>query len=145
MSTENEAAGTGAKSARRAPRKATGSKQRAMVIDDVPEVADMLSFMLRSSGYEVVVVFSAPAALAAARKERFDVVISDIGMPGMTGYELAKGLRQLPEYRTVPLIAVTGFNDYSDRQRALHAGFNAFLMKPIDPPALMDLIAGLTD
>lgn len=131
--------------ARGARKKESARKLRALIIDDAPDVADMLSFMLRSSGYEVVVLFSGPAALAVAREERFDVVISDIGMPGMNGYDLAIGLRQLPAYRAVPLIAITGFSDYNDRQRALQAGFNAFLMKPVDPVSLVDLIGGLTD
>ncbi len=126
-------------------KKDQGRKLRALVIDDTPEVADMLSFMLRSSGYEVVAVFSAPDALAAARQERFDIVVSDIGMPGMNGYDLAIGLRRLPAYGAVPMIAVTGFSEYSDRKRALQSGFNAFLMKPIDPVSLVELIGGLTD
>ncbi|MEJ7711362.1 MAG: response regulator [Pyrinomonadaceae bacterium] len=81
-----------------------------MVIDDTPAVADMLSFMLRSSGYEVVAFSQPRIALAAARQERFDIVISDIGMPGMNGYDLAVGLRRLPAYSAVPLVAVTGFS-----------------------------------
>ena len=119
------------------------NKPRALVVDDAPDVTEMLAMLLRYAGYEVVAVSSAPAALATARSEPFDVVVSDIGMPGMNGYELAQALRTLPDYEDVPLIAVTGFAMYDDRDRALESGFNAFLTKPINPMDLIDLIKRL--
>ncbi|HKZ01851.1 MAG TPA: response regulator, partial [Pyrinomonadaceae bacterium] len=82
----------------------------------------------------------APAALAAARTRHFDVVISDIGMPGMNGYELARALRDMPDYQKVPLVAVTGYSMFDDRERSLSSGFTAHMTKPIDPRALLDLI-----
>ena len=64
-------------------------------------------------------------------------------MPGMNGYDLAIALRALPDYRDVPLIAVTGFSMYDDRGRALQSGFNAHMTKPINPMSLLDLIKSL--
>ena len=118
-------------------------KLRALVVDDAPDVTEMLAMVMRFAGYDVVTVFSANDALETARSEQFDVVVSDIGMPGMNGYELAEAIRTLPDYRGVPLIAVTGFAMYDDRDRALASGFNAFLTKPINPMDLIDLVRQL--
>ena len=73
----------------------------------------------------------------------FDVIISDIGMPEMNGYELAEALRSLPGYETVPMVAVTGYSMFDDRNRSLTAGFNEHVTKPIDPRAFLDLIEQL--
>jgi two-component system CheB/CheR fusion protein len=116
------------------------ARRSALVVDDVLDVTEMLSVLLTHAGYLVVTAASAPAALAAARTQQFDVVISDIGMPGMNGYELARALRALPDYQSVPLVAVTGYSMFDDRERSLSSGFNAHLTKPIDPRALLDLI-----
>ena len=118
-------------------------KQRALVVDDSPDVTEMLAMLLRYAGFDVVTVFSAPDALETAQSEQFDVVVSDIGMPGMNGYELAERLRALTAYRAVPMIAVTGFAMYDDRDRALESGFNAFLTKPVNPMDLIDLVKRL--
>jgi two-component system, chemotaxis family, CheB/CheR fusion protein len=118
----------------------TKIKRKALVVDDVYDVTEMLSVLLTYAGYAVVTAASARAALAAAESQQFDVVISDIGMPEMNGYELARALRALPGYATVPLVAVTGYSMFDDRQRSLSSGFNAHMTKPIDPTALLDLI-----
>jgi len=118
-------------------------KRHALVVDDVADVRDMLSVLLTHSGYEVVTADSADSAIASALHHHFDVIISDIGMPGMNGYDLAKALRKLPEYETVPMVAVTGFAMFDDRERSLDAGFDAHLTKPIEPRALLDLIGRL--
>jgi CheY-like chemotaxis protein len=125
-----------------APREMQG-KPRALVIDDAPDVTEMLAILLQYAGYEVVMVYSGAQALAAVRAERFDVLLSDIGMPGMNGYELAEAVRALPEYQATPMIAVTGFTMYEDRERALQCGFNAFLTKPINPRDLLNLVERL--
>jgi CheY-like chemotaxis protein len=122
-----------------------GQRPRALVVDDAPDVTEMIAMFLQYAGFDTVMAFSAPEALEAARSEQFEVIVSDIGMPSMNGYELAAALRALPEYSRVPLIAVTGFSMYDDRGRALEAGFNAQLTKPINPMTLLDLIKSLTD
>ena len=100
---------------------------------------------LRHAGYEVAVAGDGAEALEAARRARFDVIVSDIGMPGMDGYELAQALRALPAYGGVPIIAVTGFSMYDDSRRATQCGFDAHMTKPIDPVALLEIIDRLRD
>jgi len=117
----------------------------ALIVDDVADVSEMLSVFLSLAGYEVVTALSASEALEAARSTHFDVVISDIGMPQMNGYELAQALRSTPGYEGVPLVAVTGFSLYDDLQRSLQSGFNAHLTKPVDPNELFQLIERLRD
>jgi len=119
------------------------ARPRALVVDDAPDVAEMVGVMLTVAGYEVETALSAPDALDLAGRSRFDVVISDIGMPFMNGYELAERLRLTPGYEAVPLIAVTGFTMYDDRARALTAGFDDFLTKPINTDDLLGAVSRL--
>lgn len=115
----------------------------ALVVDDVADVTEMLAVVLTHAGYSVVTAASAPAALKAARERQFDVIISDIGMPEMNGYQLAREVRTMPGYETVPMVAVTGYSMFDDKERSSKAGFNAHMTKPIDPRALLDLIEQL--
>ena len=114
-----------------------------LVVDDAPDITLMLACFLEKAGYRVRPVFSAGEALDAVRNEHFDVIISDIGLPGMDGYGLAKELRALADYRSTPLIAVTGFTEYSDQRNAFDAGFDAHLTKPVDPSRLIELMGQL--
>jgi CheY-like chemotaxis protein len=114
-----------------------------LVVDDVPDVTEMIELFLKHAGYDVATADSAATALEMADQIAFDLVISDIGMPAMNGYELAEALRRLPNYRDIPLIAVTGYTEYDDRGRAQRAGFNAHLIKPIDPSQLLNLMSQL--
>jgi two-component system, chemotaxis family, CheB/CheR fusion protein len=119
------------------------NKQSALIVDDASDVTEMLSVLLSHAGYNVVTAHSARAAIAASRERHFDVIISDIGMPEMNGYELARALRALPGYEAVPMVAVTGYSMFDDRERSLRSGFNAHMTKPIEPRALLDLIEQL--
>ncbi len=118
-------------------------KPRALVVDDSTDIAFMMVMILQHAGYQATMAVSAVEALALAQREHFDLIISDIGMPQMDGYAFAESLRALPDYGTVPMIAVTGFAEYDDRDRALSAGFNTHLKKPVDVAKLFELIEGL--
>ena len=120
-----------------------GVGKTALVVDDVADVTEMLAVLLTHAGYEVVTASSARSALDAARQRQFDVIISDIGMPEMNGYQLAREVRTLPGYETVPMVAVTGYSMFDDKERSSNAGFNAHMTKPIDPRALLELIEQL--
>ncbi len=121
----------------------TQERRTALVVDDVADVTEMLAVVLTHAGYSVVTAASAPQALNAARERQFDVIISDIGMPEMNGYQLAREVRKLPNYQSVPMVAVTGYSMFDDKERSTNAGFNAHMTKPIDPRALLDLIDSL--
>jgi two-component system, chemotaxis family, CheB/CheR fusion protein len=115
-------------------------RRSALVVDDIPDVTDMLSVLMTHAGYDVTTATSARAAIALARDRKFDLIVSDIGMPEMNGYELAQALRGMPGYESIPMVAVTGFSMFDDRARSLTAGFNEHLTKPIDPRAFLALI-----
>jgi len=115
-------------------------KRRALVVDDVADVTEMLSVLLTHAGYDVKTASSAASAISLVQEAHFDVIISDIGMPQMNGYELARAVRGLSGYEAVPMVALTGYSKFDDRQRSLDAGFNAHLTKPIEPRELLDLI-----
>lgn len=138
----------GQQSPAQSPHKQTSVKDAekgrwALVVDDVPDVTEMLSLLLSHAGYEVSTASRAKDAIDLAREHHFDVIISDIGMPEMDGYELARALRSLPGYEAVPMVAVTGYSMFDDRNHSLSAGFNEHVTKPIDPLAFLDLIEQL--
>lgn len=120
--------------------KPRSSQKQVLVVDDVSDVTEMIALFLNHAGYQVATADSASMALQLAEERNFDLIISDIGMPQMNGYELAGELRRWSEYQSIPIIAVTGYSEYDDRGRALQAGFSAHLTKPIDPTQLLDLM-----
>jgi CheY-like chemotaxis protein len=122
---------------------AIAARLRVLVVDDAPDVTEMIATLIRFAGYDVRTALSAAEAFDAARGGHFDAVVSDIGMPGMNGYQLAEALRALPEYARTPLVAVTGFTMYDDRERARASGFDDFLSKPINPSDLLDVLKRL--
>ncbi len=124
-------------------RKPRNLQLSVLVVDDVNDVTEMIGLFLKHAGYEVVTADRAAMALKLASERKFDLIISDIGMPEMNGYELAGALRKRSAYRDIPMVAVTGYTEYDDRGRSLEAGFNAHLTKPIDPAQLLDLITEL--
>jgi CheY-like chemotaxis protein len=96
--------------------------------------------LLRLWGHEVRVVHTGPEALQVADDYRPDVVLLDIGLPGLNGYEVARRLRQLPQTRDATLIALTGYGQQDDRRRSEEAGFDQHLTKPVDPDALQRIL-----
>jgi CheY-like chemotaxis protein len=109
---------------------------RLLMVEDSPDTLEMLAKTLTLRGYHVTPCESGDAALIAAQSAKFDLIISDIGMPEMDGYELIARLRQLPQLKSVPGIALSGYAAEQDRNSALNAGFNAHIAKPVDPSDL---------
>lgn len=114
---------------------------RILVVEDNPDGRETLSMMLRLSGHEVTEAESGPAGVDAAQAVRPDLAIVDIGLPGFDGYEVARRLRADPQTAATRLAALTGYGQEDDRQHALAAGFDWFLVKPADPRALEDVLA----
>jgi two-component system CheB/CheR fusion protein len=117
---------------------------RVLVVEDNLDSADMMDFMLKLGGHEVRTAHDGPAALEAARLFQPQVVLCDIGLPGMNGYEIAARLRAAPEFNQALLIALTGYGQEEARRRAKEAGFDYHLVKPIKPSALSALLDSLT-
>jgi PAS domain S-box-containing protein len=113
---------------------------RVLVVDDNLDAADTLTTFLEMLGLQVRSVHDGPDALPAARAFGPDVVLLDIGLPGMDGYEVARALRADPQVGRVRLIALTGWGAEEDRRRALAAGFDHHLTKPVDLTVLEDLL-----
>ena len=114
---------------------------RVLVVDDNMDAADMLVMMLQMFGHEVQAAYTGQTALETAVEYQPDVVLLDIGLPDMNGYEVARHLRQQPQTKDVRLIAMTGYGQDSDRQRSQEAGCKHHLVKPVDPRKLQDLPA----
>ncbi|HSS69162.1 MAG TPA: ATP-binding protein [Casimicrobiaceae bacterium] len=118
----------------------TADKKRLLVVDDNRDFAATLATLLEVAGHEVRTVHNGAAALPAAAIYRPHAVLMDIGLPGMSGYEVAKQLRSQPEFATTLLIALTGYGQEEDRLRLVEAGFNKHLVKPISPTELLKAI-----
>jgi CheY-like chemotaxis protein len=115
---------------------AAGIGRRILVADDNQDAADSLAMILEMGGHEVRVARDGRAALSLAQTFRPDTALLDIGMPQLNGYEVAQALRREPWGAGITLIALTGWGQESDRQKAIDAGFDRHLTKPIDPDAL---------
>jgi PAS domain S-box-containing protein len=119
--------------------------RRVLVVDDNEDAANTMAMLLELEGHEVRAVHDGSAALEAARQMHPEVVLLDIGMPGMDGYEVARRLRQDPHQAGVLLVAVTGWGQEDDRRRSREAGFDEHLVKPSDLARLRELFTSLAN
>ncbi len=117
---------------------------RIMVVEDHPDAAESLALLLELLGHQVRVFGEGLAALRSARTEPPDLMVIDIGLPDIDGYELARRVRQDPVVARAILVALTGHAEDDDRQEATSAGFDHHLVKPIEPRALEALVTRLT-
>ena len=117
---------------------------RVLVVDDNDDVAEMTAEMLRMYGHEALTAADGPAALATAASERPDVVLLDLGLPGMHGFEVAETLRARSTGEAPLVIAVSGYNRPEDRERSRLAGCAHHLVKPVDFDRLLALLASQT-
>jgi signal transduction histidine kinase/ActR/RegA family two-component response regulator len=121
----------------------SGPGLRVLVVDDNPDVAAMLSTLLRKHGHDVIIGHDGPAALEAALASEPQVALLDIGLPVMNGYEVAEQLRAQLGARMPLLVAVTGYGQDLDRRRSLRAGFEAHLVKPVEASVLLEVLERL--
>jgi len=115
-------------------------KFRILVVDDYADAAESMAMLLKAEGHEVETADCGMKAIDRAQAFRPQVVLLDIGLPDLDGYEVAKRLRALPETHDVTLIALTGYGQAEDRERSQSAGFNHHLLKPVDFAKLSDLL-----
>jgi CheY-like chemotaxis protein len=116
------------------------ARRRILVADDNRDSAETLAMLLRVEGHEVMIAHDGSAALAAFGGFAPDTVLLDIGMPGPNGYEVAQKIRQSRSGAEIKLIAITGWGQENDKERAFAAGFDHHLTKPVDTQQLSDLL-----
>jgi CheY-like chemotaxis protein len=116
-----------------------------LVVDDNQDTADTLGTILELSGYEVRIAYDGEQALALAGEHHPEVVLLDIGLPRVDGYEVARQLRLDPRNAGMVLVAVTGYGRAEERDRGMAAGFHHYLVKPVDPGVLDALLAHIAD
>ncbi len=119
--------------------------RRILVVEDNPDAAATMRDFLELSGHEVELAASGADGVEAARQFHPEVVLCDIGLPGMSGFEVAAELRRDPSTRSAKLIAVTGYGRDEDRRKSKEAGFDMHLTKPVDPVQLRDLLQEVPD
>ena len=121
----------------------SGDLLRVLVVDDQEDSAELLSVILEGRGHATCVACDGPSALALAEAFQPHVGLLDLGLPGMSGLELATRLRAMPGLARLRLVAVTGYGHAEDRRRAHEAGFDEHLVKPVDPEALQRALGGI--
>ncbi|WP_439632295.1 hybrid sensor histidine kinase/response regulator [Gemmata sp.] len=117
--------------------------RRVLVVDDNVDAADSLGQLIELLGHEARTAHDGEAGVAAAEAFRPDVILMDIGMPKLNGYDACRRIRQQPRGKTVIVVAQTGWGQDDDKRKSLDAGFDFHMVKPVDPAALMQLLAGL--
>ena len=130
-----------ATSGRRAGASAGAGRRRVLVVEDNADARESLTMLLRLSGHEVYAAANAEETLAQVGGFRPDVMLIDVGLPGMDGYDLARALRKRPDGRELGLVALTGYGQAEDQRRARDAGFDLHLTKPVDPRRLEQVLA----
>ena len=137
----DQAAALDSKANPRVPDGTPSHARRILIVDDYPRVAESLMKMLALAGHQVRIALDGPSAVEEALSFQPEFVVLDIGLPGMDGYDVARHIRNDPAARQATLIAVTGYGQKEDKLRALQAGFDHHLTKPVDCAVLLQLFA----
>ncbi len=117
---------------------------RILLVEDNEANRDMLSRRLARGGYEVALAVDGPGGIAAARASPFDLILMDLSLPGIDGWEATRRLKADPATRGIPLVALTAHAMAGDRERALEAGCDAYEIKPVEFARLLAQIEALT-
>ena len=120
--------------------RASGPGRRVLVVDDNADAREALKLLLEDEGHDVRSAGDGPSALEEARSFRPEVVLLDIGLPGMDGYEVARALRSEPGCERALIVAVSGYGQADDRERSRLAGFDQHLLKPVTPERLLEVV-----
>ena len=110
---------------------------RVLLVDDYPDALETWGLYLRTCGFDVITAVNGNEAVEAATAQKPDVIVMDLELPGISGFEAARRLRGMPETAAIPLIAATGYSHRSQLDEARQAGFDVILVKPCDPGELV--------
>jgi CheY-like chemotaxis protein len=108
-----------------------------LIVDDYPDALDIWAFYLRAMGYRVSTASDGASAIAEAERLLPDLIVLDLELPQVSGFDVARRLRENPDTHDIPLIAATGYSQASQLERARAAGFDRILLKPCDPDILL--------
>lgn len=118
-----------------------GAARRVLLVDDNRDATDTLAMLLELMGHEVRTAHDGPHALQAGQEFRPEVVLLDIGLPGMNGYEVCRRLREQPWGRDAFVVALTGWGQAEDQRQASEAGFDRHVVKPVEEAELQQLLS----
>ena len=121
----------------------TDQKQHILVVDDSEDMRDLLQRLLERAGYRVVVAADGQASLTQAKRHHPDLVLMDLSLPDMDGWEAVRHLRKMREFGSIPIIAVTAHVSPREEERAMAAGCSAHIGKPFDTRVLLQEVARL--
>src|SRR6202051_2986037 len=121
----------------------TDQKQHILVVDDSEDMRDLLQRLLERAGYRVVVAEDGQASLTQAKLHHPDLILMDLSLPDMDGWEAVRHLRKMPEFRTIPIIAVTAHVSPREEARAMAAGCTSHIGKPFDRKVVLREVARL--
>lgn len=116
-----------------------------LIVDDSTTMRQMVSFTLSSAGHDVVEAADGNEAVLAAQKAKFDLVISDVNMPGMNGIELVRTLRTLPDCKFIPMLMLTTESEQGIKQKGREAGATGWIVKPFSPEVLLATLSKVLD
>jgi len=119
----------------------TGRSRRVLVVDDNVDAAEIMAMLLEFLGHQVQIAHDGVTGFKAAWTFRPDIVLLDVGLPSMNGYEVARCLRREPETAKIFLVALTGYGREEDRRLSKEAGFNVHVLKPLGIDALRSILA----
>ncbi|HWI19409.1 MAG TPA: response regulator [Vicinamibacterales bacterium] len=121
----------------------TGAGKHILIVDDYPDALDIWAIFLRARGYQVSTAGDGAEAIAQAQRLLPDLIVLDLELPFVSGFDVAKRLRSLPETQAIPLIAATGYSHTRQLENAREAGFDQIVIKPCDPDKLVEEIERL--
>ena len=118
----------------------TVQRRRVLIVDDNRDSVETMATLIRLSGHEIEMAHDGETALKKAKSFKPEIILLDVGLPDMHGYEVAERLRAIPENKSLVIVALTGYGNEEDRRRARDAGFDYHFVKPVDFTALESLI-----
>ncbi len=120
-------------------------RKKILVVDDDKKNRYLISFLLKKNGFEIITAINGLEGIEAAKEQQVDLIIMDIKMPKMNGYEAIKRIRRLKKYKSIPIIALTSYAMLKDKEKAMKAGCTGYISKPITPETFTEEVKKLLE